>query len=90
MKTKKVMILCLVTVLALSLMGFGFAKWTDGVNLGAKVATGNVGVAIQGPFNIVSLICNVWSKALLSGDPLSPPPITSFKLYFLRRCMTSA
>jgi hypothetical protein len=42
------MILCLVTVLALSLMGFGFAKWTDGVNLGAKVATGNVGVAIQG------------------------------------------
>lgn len=27
MKSKKVLILCLVAVLALSLMGFGFARW---------------------------------------------------------------
>lgn len=47
MKTRKVMILCLVTVLALSLMGFGFAKWSDTVNIATTVETGNVDVSID-------------------------------------------
>lgn len=46
MKSKKVLIFCLVAVLALSLMGFGFAKWSDTVTFEGKVATGNIGVKI--------------------------------------------
>jgi hypothetical protein len=47
MKSKKIMLFCLVTVLALSLMGFGFAKWSDTVNIGTTVATGNVDIKID-------------------------------------------
>ncbi|HHV34545.1 MAG TPA: hypothetical protein GXX59_03065 [Syntrophomonadaceae bacterium] len=47
MKSKKTMLICLVAVLALAMMGFGFAKWSDSVKFEGKVATGNVGVNIQ-------------------------------------------
>lgn len=47
MKSKKVLIFCLVAVLVLSLMGFGFAKWTDSVKIGATVATGNVDISLE-------------------------------------------
>ncbi len=52
MKSKKILSICLVAVLSLTLMGFGFAKWTDSVVLEGKVATGNIGV------NIESVGCN--------------------------------
>ncbi|HHW28342.1 MAG TPA: hypothetical protein GXX21_02115 [Syntrophomonadaceae bacterium] len=47
MKSKKLLIFCLVAVFALSLMGFGFAKWSDTVTIGATVATGNVDISIE-------------------------------------------
>jgi hypothetical protein len=47
MKSKKIMIICLVAVLALAMMGFGFAKWSDYVKFEGSVATGNVGVNIE-------------------------------------------
>lgn len=46
MKSKKTALVCIVAVLALALMGFGFAKWSDTVTIGADVATGNVDVNI--------------------------------------------
>jgi hypothetical protein len=48
MKSKKTMIICLVAVLALAMMGFGFAKWSDSVKFEGSVETGNIGVNIQG------------------------------------------
>ncbi|MDD2555651.1 MAG: hypothetical protein PHX16_02125 [Syntrophaceticus sp.] len=47
MKSKKVLVICLVAVLALSLMGFGFARWADDVAIKTTVATGNVDISIQ-------------------------------------------
>jgi hypothetical protein len=47
MKSKKIMIISLVAVLALAMMGFGFAKWSDYVKFEGSVATGNVGVNIE-------------------------------------------
>ncbi len=47
MKPKKTALICIVAVLALALMGFGFAKWSDTVAINAEVATGNVDVEIE-------------------------------------------
>lgn len=47
MKSKKALIFCLVAVLALSLMGFGFAKWTDELKVHGTVKTGDLDVSIH-------------------------------------------
>ncbi len=43
---KRMLTVCLVAMLALGLMGFGFAKWSDTVTIDTSVATGNVSVGI--------------------------------------------
>jgi len=43
---KKTAIICVVSMLCLALMGFGFARWSDTVTYGATVATGNVAATI--------------------------------------------
>lgn len=43
---KKMMTVCLIAMLALGMMGFGFAKWSDTVAVNAEVNTGNVLVGI--------------------------------------------
>lgn len=43
---KKTAIICLIAMMALVVMGFGFAKWSDTVTIGAAVATGNVATTI--------------------------------------------
>jgi len=43
---KRMLTVCLVAMLALGLMGLGFAKWSDTVTIEASVATGNVSVGI--------------------------------------------
>lgn len=48
MKSKRMMLVCIVAILALALMGFGFAKWADTVTIDGNVATGNVEVSIDG------------------------------------------
>ncbi len=47
MKSKKVLIFCLVTVLALSLLCFGFAMWTDELKIHGTVETGDLDVSIH-------------------------------------------
>lgn len=47
MKSKRMMLVSIVTVLALALMGFGFARWSDMVTIGGNVETGNVEVSVD-------------------------------------------
>jgi len=44
---KKVLTICMVAMLALGLMGFGFAKWSDTVAINTTVNTGNVLIGIN-------------------------------------------
>lgn len=43
---RKTLVICLVALLALGLMGFGFAKWSDSVTIAGSVETGTVKVGI--------------------------------------------
>lgn len=43
---RKLLIICMIAMLSLGLMGFGFAKWSDTVAINTTVNTGNVLVGI--------------------------------------------
>jgi len=63
---KKIGLICLAVVLAVGVIGFGYANWTDTVVVEENVATGNVCVELVTPVSVT--------------DPFAPPPIypTSF------------
>lgn len=43
---KKTVVVCLIAILALAMIGFGFAKWSDSIAVNATVNTGNVDTSI--------------------------------------------
>lgn len=43
---RRTLVVCLIAMVALALMGFGFAKWSDTVAVSATVNTGNVDTSI--------------------------------------------
>jgi hypothetical protein len=49
---KKILMLALVAVIALSALGVGYAMWSDTLYINGTVSTGNLDVQLSGPFVI--------------------------------------